>query len=70
MNTVSDTSMAYWAVHSCGSFVAATVDSPEHAKDVARLVGQWIRQGYRVERVTVAAVRAGSFCVCPKGGAK
>jgi hypothetical protein len=36
----------------CGHVVAAAVDGPNHRKDVAQDVGQWVLDGLRVERVS------------------
>lgn len=35
----------------CGCRMAATVDSPEHAKDVRKFVSGMLRDGMRVERL-------------------
>jgi hypothetical protein len=54
---VSDTDMAYLARCPQGHFVGVTVDRPEHAKDVAREVALWLREGNRVDRMTVGEAR-------------
>jgi hypothetical protein len=52
----------------CGGMVGVTadVDSTKHRRDVARFVGDGIRQGYRVEHTTAADVREGKhpWCEC------
>lgn len=56
--------MAYVAIHECGQIVAATVDYPEHKRDVARDVGNWLRRGNLIERRTVADAREADWCKC------
>jgi len=51
------TDMAYIARKSCGCLVMATVDNPDHSRDVAREVAKCVRMGWPVERITVEAVR-------------
>ena len=41
----------------CDCVVAVCVDDPEHAKDVAKNVADYIRRGYRVERLLTETVR-------------
>lgn len=48
----------------CGGIIMATVDRPEHAKDVARDVADAIRDGYTVEHVTVGYVRHTGILGC------
>ena len=40
-------------------YCAITADMPEFAKDTAKDVAEWIRQGATVERVTDEAAKAG-----------
>jgi hypothetical protein len=40
----------------CGGIIMAAVDRPEYAKDVAQDVAEAIREGYKVEHVTVGYV--------------
>lgn len=56
----------------CGGIVLATVDTPEHAKEVAKEVATCIKKGYAVERVTVGYVRQfsgehGFGCLAKRG---
>ena len=60
------TEMAYVAtVPSCGCMVACTVDDPKHARDTAKEVASWVRDGLTISRHTVEAVRAMPFRRCP-----
>jgi hypothetical protein len=43
--------------HAPDTVVACAVDRPEFAKDNARCVARWMRQGLAIERVPVAWVR-------------
>jgi hypothetical protein len=56
--------MAYAARKSCGCLVACTVDLPKYAKDTAKDVAKWIRDGLTVERLDVEVVRQ-QFKSCP-----
>lgn len=60
-------SHAYVGYCKCGSLVAASVDSPERAKETAAFVAEMIRDGLRVERVDSDVVRVSfDYCACPK----
>jgi hypothetical protein len=48
---------AYIALRPCGCIVGAVVDNPEHSKDVAKDVAEFIRAGCRIERRTNEEVR-------------
>lgn len=49
----------------CGEMVTAVVDNPERPREVARLVGNWLRDGLTIERVTHDVVRSSfSHCRC------
>ena len=48
----------YVAFKSCGCAVAACVDNPEHSRDTARTVADYVRSGLRVERRTCEWVRS------------
>ena len=62
---MSDTEpMVYIARKSCGCIVAAQVDTPGHSRAVAKELGRWVRDGFTVERVSVATVRV-SIARCP-----
>ncbi len=43
--------------HPVGTVVCASVDQPDRAKDNAKLVAKWIRDGLAIERVPVEWVR-------------
>lgn len=45
----------------CGRMVAASVDTPTSRKDTAKFVAELIRDGVRVERIAVLAVRASAW---------
>ena len=63
---MNDTHMAYTARCKCGHIVAAAMDEPAYAKDNAREVARWIRDGLTVERFDVDAVRVMLHeCTCP-----
>ena len=49
---------SYVGIKPCGCAVAAVVDRPEWAKDTAKDVARWVRDGLRVERWSVERVRA------------
>ena len=58
--------MAYVAtVPGCGCVVATTVDAPEYARDTAKEVAAWVRDGLTISRHTVEEVRAMPFRRCP-----
>lgn len=50
----------------CKAIVMATVDVPEHAKDVAKDIADCVRRGFVIEHVTVGYVRENwsSSCTC------
>ena len=43
----------------CGCILFVTIDEPEHAKDNAKEIARCIKAGYSINRVTVAAFKAG-----------
>ncbi len=49
---------AYIGRKPCGCVVAATVDSLEHAEDVAKDLVGWVRRGWAVERLPVTEAGA------------
>ncbi len=57
MTEATEPSMAYTGTLSCGCIVSAVVDNPAHKKDVARTVGQMVRDGERVDRRPTEDVR-------------
>ena len=48
---------AYIGTKKCGCVVAAVVDNPDHAKDVAKDVAGFIRKGLSIERVSIEKAR-------------
>jgi hypothetical protein len=61
--------MSYIAREKCGAIVCCTVDEPQYAKQIAKDVASWIRDGLNVERVNGEVIRQ-SFCKCPKDSTK
>ena len=59
MKTIDENNPAYIArcKCGCGGIIMATIDNPEHKKDVAKEVAKCIRDGYSVEQVTIGYVR-------------
>lgn len=49
--------MSYVGKKPCGCVVAAVVDDPNHKRDVARTIAEWVKGGLTVERVTHDYVR-------------
>jgi hypothetical protein len=58
--------MAYVAYHAdCGKVVACTIDNPEHKKEVAKDVADWIRRGDTVEHIPATDMPdAPGWCRC------
>lgn len=54
---MSDDTPCYIGINKEGKCRAAAVDNPEHVKDTAKTVADWIKHGMTVERVTVAEAR-------------
>lgn len=50
---MSETVWTYLGVKPCGCAVAIMVDRPEYAKDTAKDIAKWIRDGWAVERVEI-----------------
>lgn len=50
----------------CSGMIAAAVGDPLRKKENAKHVAGWIRSGLRVGTVTVAEVRAATWCSCPR----
>ena len=50
----------------CGLLLACAVDRPEYAKDNAKAVASWIRSRLLIEKRSVADVRVGEWCKCPR----
>ena len=53
----------YLATHTCGFMLGATVDDPDHAKDVAKNIASWVRNGATISRHTNEPLPTG-FCQC------
>ena len=63
MNEVK--TMCYIGVKECGCVVAACVDNPKHKKDIAKNVGDWVKDGLTIERISVEDTRNRlSYCKC------
>lgn len=58
-------SMAYIAREKCGCITMATVDDPEHKREVAKQIAKAVRLGETVERVTCEYVRTTEW-KCPE----
>jgi hypothetical protein len=50
---MTEEAMCYVGIKPCGCCVAAAVDNPEWAKDTAKAVSKWMRDGLTIERRTV-----------------
>jgi protein gp37 len=61
----AETRYAYVAYKPCGCLVCATVDEPNRAKHTAKHLSQWVKAGYRIERVTTEFVRQHFVADCP-----
>lgn len=51
----------YVGVKACGCAVSACVDRPEYAKDTAKTLAEWVREGLTIERKTVGWARSNLF---------
>jgi len=52
---MSDLKMVYIAVDkACGHWVGVCLDNPERAKDVGKLVGEWVKNGLSVDHILLA----------------
>ena len=49
----------------CGHMVACVVDNPQHKAATAGYVMRWIKEGYTIDRVDSADIRAGNPRFCP-----
>ena len=59
--------MAYRAVNpTCGHVIGLVVDEPDIMSDKAvnRDIARWLRDGYRLERVTIEEARKSVMCNC------
>lgn len=57
-----DKAMCYIGRSSCGCVVAVAVDEPKYQKDNAKEIGNWIRNGLTVERMSVVEARKTFGC--------
>jgi hypothetical protein len=48
----------------CGGWIAVIVDTPEHAARNAKEVSRLMRQGFRIDKITVDDVRTGRAVMC------
>jgi hypothetical protein len=55
--TMSDTDPSLVALKSCGCVVAAMVDTPEFRRDNAKEVARLMRNGFAIQRLSVASAR-------------
>lgn len=55
---MSEDHFAYVGITACGCMVCATVDDPRWNRETAKDVAVWLRDGLRVERISVERVRA------------
>jgi hypothetical protein len=61
--------MCYIAREKCGCITAVCVDEPQYAKQTAKDISDWVKEGRTVERVTGGYAKD-NFCKCPKDSAK
>lgn len=54
-------SYAYVAIRECGCICGAAVDNPEHRAHWADDVAEWLRAGFRIERIPCEAARTGRW---------
>jgi hypothetical protein len=54
---MSERKMCYVGLKACGCAVAAAVDLPDLAKDNAKCIAKWMRDGLTIERKPVEWVR-------------
>ena len=52
----------------CGHIVAAVVDDPNHRKDTAKNLAEWVRDGYTITRGPSASGKGINWCSsdCPR----
>jgi hypothetical protein len=50
----------------CGKLIACAVNDEEYRKQAAKAAAKWIRDGLRVQTISVAEVRSGEWCDCKK----
>jgi len=60
--------MAYAGSLPCGCIVAVITDKPEHARENAREVAKWMRDGLTIDRRTVADLKADPAFIRNCGG--
>ncbi len=52
------------AMCTCGGWVGVAVDEAQYAKENAKAVAKWMRDGYRIDKITVNDVRTGKVQMC------
>jgi hypothetical protein len=57
---------SFVAYGACGHLVACAVDRPEYARDNAKTVASWVRDGLRIGNLTVGEVRTAKWCDCKR----
>lgn len=62
--SIREATHAYIGIDQCGCTIAAVVDMPEHRRDTAKAVYQWLLEGLAMTRVTLDDVRM-LFQTCP-----
>lgn len=50
----------------CGHIKAVSVDEPQRKEDNAKFVASLVRDGLRLEKLSVSDVRKAKWCDCPK----
>lgn len=63
-----DDQPCYAAFARCGCIAAVTVDRPEYARDTAKAVAGWIREGREVRHITLGEAGAAMDARVPKWG--
>lgn len=67
-----DLTPCFAAMCKCGGWVGVAVDIPQCARENSRSVAKWMRDGFKIEKVTVQSIRDGScaMCECSRGKQK
>ncbi len=52
------------AMCQCGGWIAVAVDEPAYNKENAKLVSGWIRDGYKIKKVSADGIRQGDPAMC------
>jgi hypothetical protein len=48
----------------CGNVIGLAVDEPKYAKENAKSVGKWMRDGFRIEKIICDDVHSGKVKLC------